>query len=73
MIVSKIVGVKLPDSGIGTGVDEKVGVGEAVGLIVGVDVGFDVAVGANVDEAVEVGLGVSDPEGLDSKAGPSAA
>lgn len=59
MIERTIVGVKLPESGTGAGVDEAVGVGDAEGA---------------TDELGEgVGLDVGLAEGVDSKAGPSAA
>lgn len=61
MIDSAIVGVKLPESGTGAAVPVAVALGVAV----------LVAVGEGVGEVL--GLAVGDADGVDSKAGPSAA
>lgn len=65
MIDSAIVGVKLPDSGIGAAVPVAVVLGVAV----------PEAVGDGIGEAVGLALGVDvgEADGVDSKAGPSAA
>lgn len=65
MIDSVIVGVKLPESGTGAAVDVAVASGLAV----------PVAVGDGVGAAVGLALGVAvgEADGVDSKAGPSAA
>lgn len=65
MIDSTMVGVKLPDSRSPEGVD--VGFGVALAVEVGVALGVAVGVGFGV------ALGVAVAEGVDSKAGPSAA
>ena len=73
------VGVKLPasgKSGVGEGVSWAVGVGVGVGegVRIGADVGVGVGVGVLVGIGVAVGVGVAvEPDGVDSKAGPSAA
>ena len=59
MIESRIVGVKLPESGTGAAV------------VVAVAVGVSVAVGEGVGDVLGVAVGEAD--GVDSKAGPSAA
>ncbi len=61
MIKSAIVGVKLPETGIGEDVET------CVGVVVGVAVGLGVVVRVGV----VVGLGVA--EGVEVNAGPSAA
>ena len=63
MIKSRIVGVKLPESGTGAAVAVAVAAGVAV------------AVGDAVGEAVGLALGVEvgEADGVDSKDGPSAA
>ena len=59
MIKSRIVGVKLPESGTGAAV------------VVAVAAGVAVAVGEGVGEVL--GLAVGEADGVDSKDGPSAA
>lgn len=61
------MGVKLPESATG----EMVGLAVAAGVPVTVGVG--VGVGVSVGLGVGVGVGVNDADGVDSKAGPSAA
>ena len=65
MIDSAIVGVKLPESGTGA----------AVAVAVALGVAVPVAVGDGIGEAVGLALGVDvgEADGVDSKAGPSAA
>lgn len=61
------VGVKLPETGVGTAVAVEVGVGDKVGIKVGLAEGVDVGL------SDAVGDGVNDADGVDTNAGPSAA
>jgi UDP-3-O-[3-hydroxymyristoyl] glucosamine N-acyltransferase len=69
MIVMRKVPVKLPESGIGAEVGEEVVMGKAVEVAIGVVIG----VGVGVDPGERVGEGDVVADGVDSKAGPSAA
>lgn len=70
-----IVGVNTPASGsvVGLGVDAIVAAGEAVSVAMAVAVAVAVAVGLVVGVVVGVDVWVGVADGVDSKAGPSAA